>query len=65
MQVVVLAGAGEKFFCAGADIGEIEWPAPKRLPIGPLVNFQPFYDAFGIKEGDKLWKAPADRAKIW
>jgi putative endopeptidase len=33
--------------------------------IGPLVNFQPFYDAFGIKEGDKLWKAPADRAKIW
>jgi putative endopeptidase len=33
--------------------------------IGPLVNFQPFYDAFGIKEGDKLWKAPAERAKIW
>jgi putative endopeptidase len=33
--------------------------------IGPLVNFQPFYDAFGIKEGDKLWRAPADRAKIW
>jgi len=33
--------------------------------IGPLVNFQPFYDAFGIKEGDKLWKAPSDRAKIW
>jgi predicted metalloendopeptidase len=29
------------------------------------VNFQPFYDAFGIKEGDKLWKAPSDRAKIW
>ncbi len=24
---------------AGADIGEIEWPAPKRLPIGPLVNY--------------------------
>ncbi len=23
----------------GADIGEIEWPAPKRLPIGPLVNY--------------------------
>lgn len=24
---------------AGAGIGEIEWPAPKRLPIGPLVNY--------------------------
>ncbi len=23
----------------GASIGEIEWPAPKRLPIGPLVNY--------------------------
>jgi thiol:disulfide interchange protein/DsbC/DsbD-like thiol-disulfide interchange protein len=23
----------------GASVGEIEWPAPKRLPIGPLVNF--------------------------
>jgi DsbC/DsbD-like thiol-disulfide interchange protein/cytochrome c biogenesis protein CcdA len=24
---------------AGASVGEIEWPAPKRLPIGPLVNY--------------------------
>jgi len=24
---------------AGAQVGEIEWPAPKRLPIGPLVNY--------------------------
>jgi thiol:disulfide interchange protein DsbD len=23
----------------GAEAGDIEWPAPKRLPIGPLVNF--------------------------
>jgi putative endopeptidase len=33
--------------------------------IGPLVNFQPFYDAFGIKEGDAMWMKPEDRAKIW
>ncbi len=33
--------------------------------IGPLVNFQPFYDAFGIKEGDKMWVKPELRAKIW
>ena len=33
--------------------------------IGPLVNFQPFYDAFGIKEGDPMWRKPELRAKIW
>lgn len=24
---------------AGSEAGEIEWPAPQRLPIGPLVNY--------------------------
>jgi len=33
--------------------------------IGPLVNFPPFYDAFGIKEGDPMWRKPEDRSKIW
>lgn len=33
--------------------------------IGPLVNLPAFFAAFDIKEGDKMWKAPADRAKIW
>lgn len=33
--------------------------------IGPLVNVQPFYDAFGIKEGDPMWRKPEDRSKIW
>jgi putative endopeptidase len=33
--------------------------------IGPLVNFQPFYDAFGIKAGDPMWVPPEKRAKIW
>lgn len=23
----------------GASVGEIDWPAPKRMPIGPLVNY--------------------------
>jgi len=40
--------------------------SPSRYrAIGPLVNFQPFYDAFGIKEGDPMWRKPEDRAKIW
>jgi putative endopeptidase len=33
--------------------------------IGPEQNFQPFYDAFGIKEGAPMWRDPALRAVIW
>jgi len=33
--------------------------------IGPHVNLPEFYDAFGIKEGAPMWKAPELRAKIW
>lgn len=33
--------------------------------IGPLVNTPEFYDAFGIKEGDPMYRKPEDRAKIW
>lgn len=32
---------------------------------GPLSNFEPFYKAFGVKEGDKMWRADSVRAKIW
>ncbi len=32
---------------------------------GPLMNFDPFYKAFNVKEGDKMYLKPADRAKIW
>lgn len=30
-----------------------------------LRNIDTFFDAFGIKQGDKMWLAPADRAIIW
>ena len=33
--------------------------------IGPHVNLQEFYDAFGIKPGAPMWRAPELRAKIW
>lgn len=33
--------------------------------FGPLVNTDAFYKAFDVKEGDKLYKAPQDRVKIW
>jgi putative endopeptidase len=32
---------------------------------GPLSNFQPFYDAFQVKPGDKMFKTEAQRAKVW
>jgi len=33
--------------------------------VGPLVNFPTFYEAFGIKAGDPMWRSPEQRAKIW
>lgn len=30
-----------------------------------LRNIEPFFEAFGIKEGDKLYRAPEDRVVIW
>ena len=33
--------------------------------FGPLVNITEFYAAFGLKEGDPMWRAPERRAKIW
>ncbi len=31
----------------------------------PLTNMQEFYDAFGVKEGDKMFRPKAERAEIW
>lgn len=33
--------------------------------IGPLVNMDEWYTAFDVKPGEKLYKAPEDRIKIW
>jgi putative endopeptidase len=32
---------------------------------GPLSNFAPFYAAFNVKEGNKMYKPEASRAKVW
>nr|WP_295775564.1 M13 family metallopeptidase [Rhodoferax sp.] len=32
---------------------------------GTLRNMTPFYDAFGLKDGDKMFLQPADRVTIW
>ena len=33
--------------------------------FGPLVNLDAFIKAFDVKPGDKMYKAPEDRIKIW
>ncbi len=33
--------------------------------IQPLKNIDAFYEAFDIKEGDKMWLAPEQRVRIW
>ncbi len=40
--------------------------APANLRVnGPFVNIPEFYEAFGIKEGAKMWREPAKRVAIW
>jgi len=39
-------------------------PAPYRA-VGPLVNIDGFYEAFNIKEGDKLYVPKENRIVIW
>ena len=39
-------------------------PAKWRVN-GPLMNFTPFYNAFGVKEGDKMFKPESERIVVW
>ncbi len=38
---------------------------PSYRVMAPLMNFEPFYKAFSVKEGDKMFIAEKDRIKIW
>jgi putative endopeptidase len=40
--------------------------APSFLRVnGPVANLPQFYDAFGVKPGDKMYRADSVRVKIW
>ena len=32
---------------------------------GPLMNFTPFYTAFNVQPGDKMYKPESERIAIW
>jgi putative endopeptidase len=32
---------------------------------GPTSNVDAFYEAFGVKEGDRMYRPPAERVRIW
>jgi putative endopeptidase len=69
----------QRFFLSFAQIWRVNWreAEQRRLitvdphspgqfrGIGPESNLQQFYDAFGIKQGDPMWRPPAVRAVIW
>jgi putative endopeptidase len=40
-------------------------PPQQYRANGPLTNFGPFYDAFGVNEGDGMFSVPEDRVAIW
>ncbi len=44
--------------------GDPHSPAMWRVN-GPVSNFTPWYNAFGVKQGDKLWKPEAERIHVW
>jgi putative endopeptidase len=31
----------------------------------PVANMTEFYEAFGVKQGDPMWRADSTRVKIW
>ncbi|HEV2530729.1 M13 family metallopeptidase [Phenylobacterium sp.] len=39
-------------------------PNQARVDV-PVRNIDAFYEAFGVKAGDKMYVAPADRVRIW
>jgi endothelin-converting enzyme/putative endopeptidase len=40
--------------------------SPEMYRVNGIVrNFDPWYAAFNVKPGDKLYLAPEDRVRVW
>ncbi len=38
---------------------------PEFRVIGPVRNLDAWYEAFGVKEGDRYWLSPSERVRLW
>lgn len=38
---------------------------PEFRVFGTLVNTDAFFEAFGVEDGDGMWRAPDERVRIW
>jgi putative endopeptidase len=48
------------------QLAVVDVHSPPRFRIdGPMRNIDAWYDAWGVKEGDKLYLKPEDRVRIW
>jgi putative endopeptidase len=45
-------------------LSDVHSPAKWRVN-GPLSNIPEFYEAFGIKPGQPMWRPPEDQVKVW
>jgi len=43
---------------------DVHAPSPFRV-IGPVSNVMPFYDAYGVKPGDRMYRLDSVRVQIW
>jgi putative endopeptidase len=45
-------------------LSDVHAPAKWRV-LGPLANIPDFYEAFGVKPSQPMWRADADHVRIW
>jgi putative endopeptidase len=45
-------------------LSDVHAPAKWRV-LGPMSNIPEFYQAFGVKPGQPMWRAPEQRVHIW
>lgn len=45
-------------------LSDVHAPSKWRV-LGPMSNIPEFHDAFGVKPGQPMYRAPADRVRIW
>jgi putative endopeptidase len=45
-------------------LSDVHAPAKWRV-LGPMSNIPEFYEAFHVRPGQPMWRAPEDRVRIW